>query len=176
MKSDTYFLFFKNYPTREVFPFHTWWKPRGGTWALGDCAPRFLVYLRFWGCISSGEALFVDYGRYPVLDAHKTVAVRVGKVLLGHQFRLVSKAGWFPIVVGPSLPPGSLEISRGPNSSEGCSSLLVPGKTLRHLMGAAGVGWGGGWEESILEPHNYLIISIHLDSYRCFPQEENNSV
>ena len=133
---------------------------------MGDCAPRFLVYLSFWGCISSGEALFVDYGRCPVLDAHKTVAVRVGKDVLGHQFRLVSKAGWFPIVVGPSLPPGSLEISRGPNSSEGCSSLLVPGKTLGHLM------WGG----SILEPHNYLIISIHLDSYRCFPQEENNSV
>lgn len=134
--------------------------------ALGDCGPRFLVYLSFWGCISSWEALFVDYGRCPVLDAHKTVAVRVGKDVLGHQFRLVSKAGWFPIVVGPSLPPGSLEISRGPNSSEGCSSLLVPGKTLGHGM------WGG----SILEPHNYLIISIHLDSYRCFPQEENNSV
>ena len=95
------------------------------------------------------------------------MAVRVGKDVLGHQFRLVSKAGWFPIVVGPSLPPGSLETSRGPNSSEGYSSPLVPGKTLRHLMGG---------EKSILEPHNYLIISIHLDCYRCFPQEENNSV
>lgn len=27
-----------------------------------------------------GEALFVANGRYPVLDAHKTVAVGVGKI------------------------------------------------------------------------------------------------
>lgn len=28
----------------------------------------------------AGEALFVDYGRCPVLDAHKTMAVRDGKM------------------------------------------------------------------------------------------------
>lgn len=39
-------------------------------------------------------------------------------------------------------------------------------------MGGRQGGWGEGREESILEPHNHLIISIHLDSYRCFPQEE----
>lgn len=66
-------------------------------------------YLSFCKCISSGEALFVDSGRHPVLDIHKTMAVRVGKDILGHQSRFWSKAGWFTIVVIPSLCPGNLE-------------------------------------------------------------------
>lgn len=67
-------------------------------------------YLSFCECIRSGEALFVDSGRHPVLDAHKTMVVRVGKDILGHQSRFWSKAGWFTIVVIPSLCPGSLEM------------------------------------------------------------------
>lgn len=80
------------------------------------CDLCFWGYLSFCGCISSGEALIVDSGKRPVLDAHKTMAVRVGKDVLGHQSRMGSKAGWFTIVVIPSLCPGCLEMFVGSDS------------------------------------------------------------
>lgn len=77
------------------------------------CDLCFEGYLSFCGCTSSGEALFVDSGRRPVLDAHEAMAVRD---VLGHPSRLGSKAGWLTIVVIPNLYPGSLEMFAGPHS------------------------------------------------------------
>lgn len=74
------------------------------------CDPCSGGYLSFCGCTSSGEALFVDSGRRPVLDAHKTMAVRDA---LGHQSRLGSKAGWLTIVVIPNLYPAVWQCFRG---------------------------------------------------------------
>lgn len=88
-------------------------KARGSTPEPWDTVRSLFFggHLSFCGRSSSEESVLVDSGRRPVLDAHKTMAVRVGKDVLGHQSRFRSKTGWFTIVVIPSLCPGSLEMS-----------------------------------------------------------------
>lgn len=145
-----------------------WQKLEAAPWAWEtEWSMLFWGYLSFCGCTSSGEALFVDSGSRPVLDAHKTMAGRVGKDVLGHQSRFGSKAGEFTTVVIPSLCPGSFEMSTA-WLLEGRLSPPVPGQMLRCLMG----------KKSILdlEPHNYLITFIHLDFYQCFPWWKEFSV
>lgn len=86
-------------------------KARGSAASLRRLCEQCLGgYLSFCGWLSSREALFVDSGRRPVLDAHKAMA---GRDVLGHQSRFRSKAGWFAIVVIPNLCPGSLERFEG---------------------------------------------------------------
>lgn len=130
-------------------------KARGSAMSPGGlCELSFGGYLSFCGWISSGEALFVDSGRRPVLDARKAMA---GRDVLGHQSRFGSKAGWFAIVFIPNLCPGSLERFEG-LILKSCSSPLVPGQMLRCLMKKK--------NNLELDPQNYLIISIHLDFYQ----------